>query len=334
MNSNLSFQMRLFRIDELLSGKGEATSDELQEALGCSLPTLKRDLAFMRDELGAPVRYHRRTKTYRYERRVAKKSFRLAPWYSPTEVKAFFTALELFDAVEKEKGALLAPEMKAMKARLLALAVSDATGRNFREFRRRVRVVTPQAKVDRSHWFEMIGYALMNQRRLLILYYTKSRNAEMPREVSPVRLISYKNRWYLQAWCHRTDAMKTFSLECIRSAELTAKACRDVAIKAAEETDETFGIFSGADVKKAAIHFDAEMSAYVRGEIWHRKQVLRENRDGTVTLEVPYSNETELVGQILSYGAHAEVVQPEALRATVAKALQAALAVYGGGEAA
>ena len=334
MHSNLSFQMRLFRIDELLSGKGEATSEELREALDCSLPTLKRDLAFLRDELGAPVYYHRGTKTYRYAKGVQKTSFRLAPWYSPTEMKAFFTALELFDAVEKEKGALLAPDMKAMKARLLALAVNDATGKNFREFRRRVCVVTPQGKVDRSPWFEMIGYALMTQRRLLILYYTKSRNAETPREVSPVRLVNYKNRWYLQAWCHRTEAMKTFNLECIRHVELMTKACREVAIKAAEETDETFGIFSGSEVQKAAIHFDAEMSPYVRGEVWHRKQVLHENRDGTVTLEVPYANETELVGQILSYGAHAEVLQPASLRAAVAKVLKSALTLYDGREAA
>lgn len=334
MHSNLSFQMRLFRIDELLSGKGEATSEELLEALNCSLPTLKRDLSFLRDELGAPVRYHRGTKTYRYVKGAAKKTFRVAPWYSPMEVKAFFTALELFDAVEKEKGALLAPEMKAMKARLLALAVNDATGKNFREFRRRVCVVTPQAKVDRSPWFELVGYALMTQRRLLILYYTKSRNAETPREVSPVRLVNYKNRWYLQAWCHHSEAMKTFSLERIRSAELMGKACREVAIRAAEETDETFGIFSGQDVQKASIHFDAAMSPYVRGEVWHRKQVLLENADGTVTLEVPYANETELVGQILSYGPHAEVLQPAALRAAVAKALKSAMALYGAGEAA
>lgn len=51
MKSSLTFQMRLARIDQILSGKGEATSEELQEALHCSLPTLKRDLIFMREEL-------------------------------------------------------------------------------------------------------------------------------------------------------------------------------------------------------------------------------------------------------------------------------------------
>ncbi len=65
MKSNLTFQMRLARIDQILSGKGEATSEELKEALHCSLPTLKRDLIFMREELDYPVRYHRKTKTYR-----------------------------------------------------------------------------------------------------------------------------------------------------------------------------------------------------------------------------------------------------------------------------
>lgn len=143
-----------------------------------------------------------------------------------------------------------------------------------------------------------------------------------------MRLINYKSRWYLQAWCHRTDAVKTFSLEYIRDAEVIAKHCKDVSLKSAEAMDATFGIFAGDDVKKAAIHFDAAMSPYVKAEVWHRDQILVLEDDGTVTLEVPYANETELLGQILSYGEHAEVTAPTALREAMKKRLAATVAVY------
>ena len=103
MKSSLTFQMRLARIDQILSGKGEATSEELQESLHCSLPTLKRDLIFMREELDYPVRYHRKTKTYRYEAGAATPKKPVAAWYSATEVKALLTALELFNEVEKDR---------------------------------------------------------------------------------------------------------------------------------------------------------------------------------------------------------------------------------------
>lgn len=329
MNSNLPFQMRLFRIDQMLSERGEVSSEDLMKALQCSLPTLKRDLRYMRDQLGAPVHYYRRSKVYRYvdaDEKVAKR--RLFTWYSPMEVKACFTALELFDEVEREEdGALLAPEMKALKARLLAL-VADESGKLFSQFKRRIKVVTPKVKLDRSPYFEMIGSALMHQKRLLILYYTKARREEKPREISPLRLVNYKNRWYLQAWCHQTDAMKTFNLECIRAVELTEKACKACPMKEVEALDDVFGIFSGGKLAHAVIHFDATIGVYVKAEVWHKDQQVTENDDGTVTLNVPYANETELLGQILAYGSHAEVLEPPALRKAVKKALTDACNVY------
>ena len=328
MNSNLTFQVRLLRIDQILHDEGEATSEHLQQALQCSLPTLKRDLTFMRDELGAPVRYDRRKKVYRYESANKKRSFHLPAWYSPTEVKAFFTALMLFDGVEKEEGAMLAPEMKVMKARLMSLAVDDTSGKNLQQFLRRVRVVNQKTKLDRSPWFELIGCALMQQRRLNILYIPKSRAETATREISPVRLINYHNRWYLQAWCHLTDALKTFNLECIRSAEILDKACKACDLKTAEEEDASFGIFSGGELKRAEILFDETVAPFVRSEVWHRDQVLEPHEDGSVTLVLPYRNVAELMDLILSYGEHAEVVNPPDLRREVKVRLEAALKHY------
>lgn len=81
--------------------------------------------------------------------------------------------------------------------------------------------------------------------RLRITYWTKSSQTEKMREISPVRLVNYKNRWYLQAWCHLTDELRTFSLEYILAAEPCAKNCRAVPMKDLEALDSGFGIFSG-----------------------------------------------------------------------------------------
>ena len=92
--------------------------------------------------------------------------------------------------------------------------------------------------------------------------------------------------------------------------------------------DSGFGIFSGGKVQVAVIHFDAQMGAYVRDEIWHPDQQVLTAEDGTVELRVPYTNETELVAQILHYGAHARVMAPESLKKSVLRELEAALAAY------
>lgn len=84
-------------------------------------------------------------------------------------------------------------------------------------------MILPSVIEHRSPFFEMIGNALAHKTRLRITYWTKSSQTEKMREISPVRLVNYKNRWYLQAWCHLTDELRTFSLEYILAAEPCAK---------------------------------------------------------------------------------------------------------------
>ena len=49
--------MRRLIIDRLLSEKGLVTFAEIQSVLQVSSPTIKRDLHYMREQLGAPIRY-------------------------------------------------------------------------------------------------------------------------------------------------------------------------------------------------------------------------------------------------------------------------------------
>ena len=50
--------------------------------------------------------------------------------------------------------------------------------------------------------------------------------------------------------------------------------------------------------------------------------------DGSYELKVPYSNDPELLMDILKYGADCEVVEPEGLRARVAESLRSAAKRY------
>jgi predicted DNA-binding transcriptional regulator YafY len=43
------------------------------------------------------------------------------------------------------------------------------------------------------------------------------------------------------------------------------------------------------------------------------------NKDGTLDLEVPYSDERELLGDVLRYGQDVEVISPPALRRQIAQ---------------
>lgn len=63
-------------------------------------------------------------------------------------------------------------------------------------------------------------------------------------------------------------------------------------------------------------------------EEWHSEQKGIAHKDGTYTLEFPYSDERELLGDILRFGADLEVLAPKSLIESVKKSVIATLKQY------
>ena len=110
---------------------------------------------------------------------------------------------------------------------------------------------------------------------------------------------------------------------------LTA-AARDVPDK---ELDDIFlpgyGIFASKRTKTAKLRFAPERSCWVSREEWHPQQVTSMDKDGNYHLQVPYSDERELIMDILKFGPDVEVLGPASLRMAVMERLRSALNQYG-----
>src|SRR5438445_256723 len=80
------------------------------------------------------------------------------------------------------------------------------------------------------------------------------RDEATQREVSPQRLVHYRNNWYLDGWCHLRNDLRSFSLDAIREVGAVAGKVKDVPD---EELDATlaasYGIFSGRKVQWATL---------------------------------------------------------------------------------
>jgi predicted DNA-binding transcriptional regulator YafY len=175
-------------------------------------------------------------------------------------------------------------------------------------------------------------------KRLQLRYFTRSSAEHSEREVSPQRLVYYRDNWYLDAWCHLREGLRTFALDAVAEA-------REMDMQALEVSQpdldvhhaSSYGIFSGPPKHLAVLRFGAHRARWVAKERWHRDQEGRFLDDGRYELSVPYSNALELIMDVLKYGSDVEVLEPRELREAVAERLRAALAVYApdeGGEAA
>jgi predicted DNA-binding transcriptional regulator YafY len=319
---------RLYRIDQLIQARGVIPAADLRQELDVSPATLKRDLTMLRDRLNAPIEFDRFSGGYRYGKPRVGPRFELPGlWFSSDEILALMTMHQMLDSLDA--GGLLGPHIKPLMERLTKALGSDAG--SAQEVLKRVKLLPSQQRRVDLKWFEVIGRALMTRRRLKIDYFTRYRNERSEREVSPQRLVNYRGNWYLDAYCHKSEGVRMFSLDSIENAVLTDEKAKEVSLKQVDEqTAGGYGIYRGTRLTWATLVFSPEAARWVRSEVWHDDQKGRVLPDGRYELKIPYSEAPELVMDILRHGENVEVVEPAELRKRVAERLGKAAAKYAG----
>jgi predicted DNA-binding transcriptional regulator YafY len=322
---------RFYKIELLIRTRASVPFADLMDELGVSRATLKRDLEYLRERMDAPIIYDRDSNGYRFsagDPRDARQTRHELPglWFSESEIHALLTMHQLIGGLDE--GGVLARHLQPLLDKLYGML--GANDEQARELARRIKVMAPARRPVAPKQFELIGGALTRRQRVHLHYWVRSRREMTERVVSPQRLVHWRNTWYLDAWCHATDALRRFALDAIREADLVpSPKAKDVAVKTIEaELDAGYGAFSGAKVQWATLEFTPEAAQWVRHEQWHPQQEAKLHSDGSLTLRVPYTDATELAMDILRHGEQVRVVAPTALVAQVRERLGRAAARY------
>ena len=226
-----------------------------------------------------------------------------------------------------DRGGLLSPHIEPLQARLTSLL--DSGDGSINEIRKRIRIIGVASRAMGLDHFSVMGSALLRRKRVRILYYVRARDEVTEREASPQRLVYYRENWYLDAWCHLRNELRSFAVDAIRRADILESSAKNIPDKTLDAVlGAGYGIFSGRKVQWAKMRFSPQRSRWVKSEMWHPKQKGNTLDDGSFLLELPYSDHRELVMDILRYGADVEVLAPAALRDQVRSRLFAASAVY------
>ena len=322
----MSINERVYQIDNLLHERRSITFQELLSRLEVSPATLKRDLAYMRDRLNAPIIFDKDLSGYRLDAQGVGAQYELPGlWFTSEEIYALLTMQHLLSNLDT--GGLLGPHIKPLLSRLTVLlgTADDAVD----QVQKRIKVESMGARQVHLELFQVVASALVRRKRLIIEYHSRGSDETSTRELSPQRLMHYRGNWYLDAWCHTKNAMRNFAVDAIKKAEITEQVADDIPETQLNEVLATgYGIFSGKDVEWATLHFTAERARWVADERWHSKQKGKFLKDGTYELKVPYSDQRELIMDILKHGQFVTVVAPESLRHVVAETLRASIANY------
>ena len=320
---------RFYRIKELLRQRKVVSFAVLQAELEVSRSTLKRDLDYLSTRLNSPIAWSREAGGYRLvEGPDANDSQHELPglWFSASEIHALLTMQHLL--ANLDTGGLLAPHIAPLMGRLNAL-LGDEDGSETAELRRRVRIVGLAQRTVALRHFKSVGTALVQRKRLHITYLARGTGVTTQREVSPLRLVHYRENWYLDAWCHLRKGLRNFAVDAITALVPMDTAAKEIGLARLDAVSGPgYGIFSGRTVRWARLHFSPERARWVAHEQWHPQQTGDYEVDGSYVLRIPYTDHRELIMDILKHGEHCEVLGPQRLRNQVMAQVEAMARKY------
>jgi predicted DNA-binding transcriptional regulator YafY len=321
---------RVYKIEMLIRSRGHLGFKDLLDELEVSPATLKRDLEFLRDRLGAPIEYDRDLNAYRFGAEYRGQKHELPGlWFNERELYSLLMAHQLLSELDTE-GVIsrhLHPLLERIHQMLGRTEVDAAA------LMRRVKIVSPAKRPVPGPFFERVAEALLQRRRLHMRYLTRGRRAVSERDVSPQRLVHYRSTWYLDAWCHQRERLLRFALDAIESAQVLDDKARDIPMRQVQaEMDAGYGIYAGGQPQWAVLRFDAQAALWASREQWHPEQQgrwLGAPGDSAWELRLPYVDETELVMDVLRQGPEVQVIEPASLRERVRQRHAAAAALHG-----
>lgn len=315
--------VRLYRYRSLLGSMRAVSPAKLMATLEISSATLKRDIAKLRDQLHVPITFNHELGGYTLDLNHTDEELP-GLWFSQGEILALVTIQQLLEQLQP---GLLGTKLRPLQARLTQLM--DKHGLSTQDVARRIRIVSAGKRVVKAKFFESVAAATMARKRLKIWHFNRQNGITTAREVSPQRLVHYRDNWFLDAWCHLRDDLRIFSLDAVTQIEVLETAAKEVSDRSLDEAvGAGYGIFNGAPQGWATLRFTPERARWVAGENWHPMQESKTEQDGSYVLSFPYSDDRELIGDIMRFGADVQVLAPAALRSKVQKGFLEAAAKY------
>lgn len=296
----------------------------LAELLECSEKTVKRCIEQMQDFLGAPIEYFPEQRGWQYSNKDHELYELPGLWLTGGELQSLALLLQL---LESFGSGLLNDELGVINRQVEKLLRTRGMTRS--AFEQRIKVLPLNNRFIANPLFAQVCEALLTQRRLHIHYSSYNRRLSK-RTISPQTLVYYRENWYLDAWCHLRNELRTFSLariEKLRKLEEPAELVPADILK--NHFSQGYGIFAGRATKKAVLRFFPEIAREIAMQQWHPDQQAEWQGDDYL-LSIPYSDDRELIQDILRHVPNVYVESPVKLRKAVQNRLHAGLEVTSG----
>ena len=298
---------RMLRIHQAIHSGKYPNATTLAGELEVSTKSIYRDIEFMRDRLELPVEFDGARNGFHYTEEVSN-----FPTLQITEGE-LFALLVAEKALQQYRGtAFERPLLSAFKK--MAASLPDTVSLNLADWEQTISFRTSAEPILNVEIFDTLAKATARHGQLLLTYRKPGRKETEPRIVDPYHLANINGEWFLFAYCHLRNDIRTFAPSRVQSVKLTGKQfTRPEKFSLEKRLRDSFGVHSGQGEFKVVIRFDEFASDYIREKRWHPSQQLIELEDGGVELRLKLSSLAEIQRWILSWGGQACALAPAEL---------------------
>ena len=311
-------------IQTLISSRMGKTAAELAEELECNPRTIYRDLEALQ-VAGFPIYTDRMEgrnlwsllDTVRHEIPIPFSLTELMALYFSRDMLKVFKDTVFYDSLEslfqKIKTTIPPESKKYLKNVEQILHVGLKPYKEYSKFKEIIN---------------RVNEATQKKKSIDIVYYTMSRKKESKRKVDPYRIWFFNGTFYLIGKCHLRGEVRIFALDRIKILHLTKDS---FVIPEDFNLDDfmrpSFGVFQGEPIK-VKIWFHTDVAGYIKEKIWHESQEIHPQDDGSIIFEAEVAGTEEIKFWIMSWGAKAEVLEPESLRDEIREEAEVILERY------
>jgi len=317
---------RLLFIDKKLREGTFPNCVNLAREWEVSEKTIQRDLDYLRNELAAPIAYDPLRHGYCY----TEPSYAL-PAISVSE-SDLFSICVVRTLLSQYRNTPLYEKLSSVLHKI-AESLPDQTKVNPSWMTDRILVFPEPVTQVRSSVWDTLAKAIRDNHRVALRHAAPAPAAAPSEErtVDPYYLVSYKGEWYLSAYCHQRQAIRTFGVSRISEVrQLDNTFTLPADMTPLKMFGDRFGIIWKPAFQNVRIRFSPVLAPYIRERQWHPAQRIRESKDGGLVLEFKTNHLNEVKDWVLSWGAGAEILAPPLLVEKITQDLKAALKNYTG----
>jgi predicted DNA-binding transcriptional regulator YafY len=183
----------------------------------------------------------------------------------------------------------------------------------------------------KAELMDQLLLGIEDRRAVFVTYRSLQSTEPITYDVFPYGIVHHRGSLYLVGWSPDHREIRHWKLDRMDDAEPTeVRFEHPEAFDLRKHLSKSFGVFHGQGNVHVKVRFSAEVARYVQEKTWHPSQKLKPQKVGSLIAEFELDGTEEIKRWILSFGRHAEVLEPAELRQEIVTESGALLEAYRG----